>query len=434
MSLNQLPEKIGRYQILSRLGAGGMGIVYKALDPVLGRHVALKAGRKEVLSQQKPSDGNENDTVDKLLQEARVAAQFIHPNIAITYDAGVDGELFYMALEYIDGTGLDEYTTKGNLLPVSRVVECIFNICYALEHIHSMGYIHLDVKPSNVMLTRQGVVKLMDFGIANLFKDQPAREKKIIGSPLYMSPEQATPPNKTTPQSDIYSLGVVLYELLAGQCPLQGKTAYEVIYNITNKDPLPIRKIAPHISHDLEQVINTAMEKDPAHRFRSVKEFADALFPIIKGEDSTTLNKQDKEKLSDLKRLLFFKHFQYSDLKKIIAISSWSFHPANTPILEESSNDQNIYFIVRGKASIESAREVKEIKEGDCFGESSVFFNMPRSIKILAKSDCVVMAINANILNQSEDSLQVKFLKEFFKNKTVQLIKTNLKLIQTRLE
>jgi len=138
--------------------------------------------------------------------------------------------------------------------------------------------------------------------------------------------------------------------------------------------------------------------------------------------------------LSDLKRLLFFRYFQYSDLRKIIAISSWSFHPANTPILKESSNDQNIYFMVRGKASIESGREIKEIKEGDCFGESSVFFNVPRSIKIMAKSDCVVMAINANILNQSEDSLQVKFLKEFFKNKTVQLIKTNLKLIQKRLK
>ncbi len=424
------PTKIGRYKIISELGSGGMGTVYKALDPVLGRDIALKVGNTSNFNIKQSN----NEALAMLLKEARVAAQFIHPHIAITYDAGLEKKLFYMALEHIDGPGLDHHAQKPHLLPRSQIIECIYNICYALDYIHNKGYIHLDIKPSNLMLTSRGEIKLMDFGIANLIKENTTRDQKIIGSPLYMSPEQINPKCSLNHLTDIYSLGVVLYTLIAGRCPYGGKNPYEIFFNITNNKPYPLRKYVPDISPDLELIISKAMNKDKNERFKTAKDFAEALFPVLKGKDSVTLNKQAKEKIEDLRKLLFFKHFQYADLMKILEISSWSFHEKQSWIINGKNNDNKIYFIVRGKASLHTPKEQKIIKQGSCFGEVSVFINMPRAIKIMAETDCVIMAINANILNQSEYGLQVKFLKEFFKNKTVQLVDANLKLIQAGLQ
>ncbi|MBW1716695.1 MAG: protein kinase [Deltaproteobacteria bacterium] len=428
--MSSIPDikALGRYEIVSKLGEGGMGIVYKTVDSFLGRTIALKVAKISSMGLAKP----DKNSLDQCLKEARLAAQFIHPNIVITHDAGVDKDLFYMAIEYIDGSGLHKHTRKTDLLPRIQVLEIIFNICYALDHIHNKGYIHLDIKPSNIMLTKMGEVKLMDFGIARFLKDKP-NDTKISGSSYYMSPEQTNPDITLNRQTDIYSLGVVLYELLAGRRPFEGDNLYQILYKIVHEGPPPIEKYVPDISPELEAIIKKAISKNRENRFKTAKEFADALLPIIKGKDSKALDKQDKKKIAYLKRLDFFKHFQYSDLAEVIKISTWSSHKSNTWIIEESDNDSNIYILVSGNASLHLGGEVKVFKKADCFGESAILYSMPRHAKVMADTDSVVISINANILNQSKDSLQVKFLKEFYKNKTLQLVDANLKLIQAGL-
>lgn len=418
-------KTLGRYKIVSKLGEGGMGIVYKAVDPVLERNVALKVGKMSSFGLEKP----DKERFNQFLKEARLAAQLVHPNIAITYDAGFEKDLFFMVLEYIDGVGLHKHSRKPDLLPRIKVLETIFNICYALDHIHNKGYVHLDIKPSNIMLTKRGEVKLMDLGIARFLKDKPKDDTGTSGSIYYMSPEQTDPDITLNRQADIFSLGVVFYELLAGRRPFEGENLYQVLYKVTYEGPVPLEKYVPDISPDLEAIIKKAICHEREDRFKTAKEFADALFPIIKGKDSTALDKQDKKKIEFLKRLTYFKHFEHSDLVEVIRISSWSFHKRKTWIIEESDNDSNIYIIVDGKASLQLEGKVKALKKGASFGESSVLYNMPRRTKVMAETACVVMAINANILNQSKKALQVKFLKEFYKNKILELVEANLKLI-----
>ncbi|RPJ82266.1 MAG: hypothetical protein EHJ94_02490 [Deltaproteobacteria bacterium] len=421
-------QELSRYKIVSVLGKGGMGTVYKATDPFLGRDVALKV--------RNPSDIGllewDEKSHGQYLKEARLAAQFIHPNIAITYDAGFEKGLFFMALEYIDGNGLEKHCKPPELLPPIQIAENLYNICYALEYIHNKGYVHLDIKPANIMLTQNGEVKLMDFGISRLLKDNPEKDSNASGSLYYMSPEQTDPKNSLDRRSDIFSLGVVAYQLLTGRRPFQGEDPYQVFYQILHKDPEPILSIVPDIAPGFQAVVCKAMSKQKNERFQTAKEFADSLLPIIKRTDSKVIHKQQEKKISYVKRLFLFRHFQDSDIEEVLNISSWSFHPEKSWIMEESENDRNIYILALGKASIHIHQDVKILKPGDCFGEAAVLHNMPRKAKLRAEKDCVVMSINANLLNQASPQVQVKFLREFYMNKTVQLVEANLRLIQKK--
>lgn len=429
MSSTEDIQKLSRYKIVSVLGKGGMGRVYKAIDPFLGRDVALKVGNPSeigLLEWDEKSHG-------QYLKEARLAAQFIHPNIAITYDAGFEKGLFFMALEYIDGNGLEKHCNPPELLSPIQIAEILYNICYALEYIHNKGYVHLDIKPANIMLSRNGEVKLMDFGVSRLLKESVEKDSSATGSLYYMSPEQTDPKNSLDRKSDIFSLGVVAYQLLTGTRPFQGEDPYQVFYQILHKEPEPIKSIVPDIAPDFQALVSKAMSKNRNDRFQTAKEFADALLPIIKGSDSKVIHKHQKKKISYVKRLFLFRHFQDSDIEEVLNISSWSFHPEKSWIIEESKNDRNIYILALGKASMHIHQDVKVLKPGDCFGESAILHSMPRKAKLWAEKDCVVMSINANLLNQASPQVQVKFLREFYMNKTVQLVEANLRLIQKKL-
>jgi serine/threonine protein kinase len=245
-----------------------------------------------------------------------------------------------------------------------------------------------------------------------------------------MSPEQTDPASALNRQSDIFSLGVVAYQLLTGKKPFQGEAPFQVFYQILHHEPESILSISPHVLPEQEAVIKKAMSKDRKDRFQTAREFADAILPLIKGADSTVLSQHQRKKISYLKRLLLFRHFQESEIQEVLHISSWCFYPEKSWILAESEADRNIYILVLGRASIHVNREVKYIKPGDCFGESAVLHTMPRKAKLWAESDCVIMSINASLLNQASNGIQVKFLREFYMNKTVQLVEANLRLIQ----
>ncbi len=431
MVSENLNKTFGRYKIISKAGKGGMAVVYKARDPVLGRTVALKVDKKKI-------DGKvvkDQKSLSACLKEARLAAQFIHPNIAITYDAGFANNRFFIALEFIDGAGLQIHSKRDNRLSVIKVLEIIYNVCHALSYIHQKGCVHLDIKPSNIMMTSEGEVKLMDFGIAHILSEN--REKtsnKIQGTIFYMSPEQASGNKKLDARSDIYSLGVVMYELLTAKRPFTGDDFYQIIYQIVNKEPESIINYVPDISPQIDKIVQKAMNKDPEKRFKSSKLFADALHEVIKGSDSTVLNKLDKKKLSLLKRIKIFTHFQDSDFSELIKISSWKHYEQSAWIIDEGIGSiSNIYIVIIGKVLVFLGEDIKILKQGEFFGDTSVLYDIKSQIKIMADMDCVIMIINANLLNKAPDSLQVKFLREFYKNKTLQLVETNLKIIQQKL-
>jgi eukaryotic-like serine/threonine-protein kinase len=421
-------KKLGRYEIKAKIGEGGMGTVFEAIDPMLERKVALKVGKVS-----SDAESKSKKHTDRFMKEARLAAQFIHPNIAITYDAGIEKGLLYIALEYIDGRGLQAHTRPPQLLPKPQVLEIIFNVCYALDYIHAKGYLHLDIKPSNIMLTQKGEVKLMDFGISRLQIENSGPEDKISGTVYYLSPEQVNSGQPLNQQTDVYALGTVLYELLAGSRPFDGDNLYQVIYKISHEEPVPISTHIPDISPEIEAILKKALSKDRQNRYASAREFADMLLPIIRGKDSVTMDRQDKRKMAFLRQLYLFRHFQLTDLKEIIRLSAWKAYKKDSWIKEKSDGVSNMYFIIHGAASLHLGGEIKPLRKGEVLGESAVLYPTAGDAKVRAESDCIVMTINAAILNQAREDLQVKFLKEFYNKKVRQLVEANLKMIRNRI-
>lgn len=256
-------QRVGRYEVVKKVGQGSMGVVYLGKDPYIGRMVAIKISR--------PASNVVGEGVEKYRErffvEAQSAGQLTHPNIVSIYDAGMYKDFCYITMEFIDGPSLGMHCNKDNLLPLSRVVEIIFSACKALDFAHKRGIVHRDIKPSNIMVTSGGDVRITDFGIAQIKSEQTV-SKGLIGSPSYMSPEQVKE-KSLDDRSDIFSLGCVLYELLTGEQAFGGENYFSIMYKITNDGARPIREIRGELPEILERIAQKAMAKDPAERYQA---------------------------------------------------------------------------------------------------------------------------------------------------------------------
>ncbi|MEW6667237.1 MAG: serine/threonine-protein kinase [Thermodesulfobacteriota bacterium] len=258
---------VGRYQIIQELGKGSMGLVYKALDPKINRMLAIKTIRF--------SDEFDEDVIheikERFFREAEIAGRLSHPSIVIIYDVGEDRDLTYMAMEFLEGDDLEKFISKKTLLPLRKVLDVVANVADALDYAHREGVIHRDVKPANIMLLRSGGVKVTDFGIAKAISSSRTKTGVILGTPNYMSPEQIMG-QKIDQRSDIFSLGVLFYQLLSGELPFHGDNLSSLLYQITQVKPVPIRNHDPRIPRACEQIIEKALTKNPDDRFKNAGE------------------------------------------------------------------------------------------------------------------------------------------------------------------
>jgi eukaryotic-like serine/threonine-protein kinase len=268
-SFVRMNKAVGRYQIVSELGKGTMGVVYKAKDPKINRFVAIKVIRfsddfdEEVLQEVK----------NRFLREAEIAGQLSHPSIITVFDVGEDQDLTYMAMECLEGKSLSHYCRKENLLPVPRAVEIVENIAGALDHAHKANVIHRDIKPANIMILQDGGVKVTDFGIAKAVSSSLTKTGIVLGTPNYMSPEQIMG-HKIGPKTDIFSLGVLFFNLVTGELPFRGEKLNTLLYQITQARHPSVRSINPSLPRAVEQIIDKALAKNPDHRFKSAGEMA----------------------------------------------------------------------------------------------------------------------------------------------------------------
>ncbi len=267
-----VPETIGRYRILKELGRGAVGVVWLAHDTKLDRRVALKTMR--------PPDSlpaaEALEARARFIREAQAAAKLQHPGIVTIYDVGERGSLLFIAMEYIEGETLQPYTRKGSLMRLDVALELVAQAADALHYAHRSGIVHRDVKPANLMLVGGNTIKIADFGLAKNPGSSVTQEGIILGSPSYMSPEQITGA-PLDGRSDIFSLGVVLYELLTGAAPFGGETITTIIYRIMNEQPREVRAINERVPQAAAQMVMKALEKDPAARYQSCAELAYAL-------------------------------------------------------------------------------------------------------------------------------------------------------------
>jgi len=275
VAAKKLP-KLGRYEILEQIGRGAMGIVYKGKDPKLNRLTAIKTIR---FSDEFDED-NVDDVKTNFYREAEVVAKLSHPNIVTIFDVGEELDLSFLAMEYLQGESLEKYISRENLFPVKKCLEIIAQVCDALEYAHTHDIIHRDIKPENIMLLEDGSVKVTDFGIARVTTSTKTRTGVIKGTPYYMSPEQ-TKGLKLSGRSDIFSLGVVFYQLLTGKLPFDGENMAAIMYQITSVDPTPPTEYKPGLNKPILTVLNKALVKDHDKRYEHARDMGKHLRMIV---------------------------------------------------------------------------------------------------------------------------------------------------------
>ena len=270
--VSQSKPRLGRYEILEELGRGAMGIVYKGRDPKLDRLTAIKTIRF--------TDDFDEDQAAKIREqfyrEAEVVAKLSHPNIVTIYDVGEDLDLSYLAMEYLEGESLEAYARKEQLLPIRKTIDVTSQVCDALAYAHGHGIVHRDIKPANIMILKNGLVKVTDFGIARATASSKTRTGVIKGTPYYMSPEQISG-MKVDGRSDIFSLGIVFYQLLTGELPFGGENLAAIMYQITTVEPEPPTKYNPKIYKAAVAILNRALEKSLESRYPTAKQMGDHL-------------------------------------------------------------------------------------------------------------------------------------------------------------
>jgi len=264
--------KIGKYTITGELGKGAMGIVYKGVDPYIGRTLAIKTIRFDIMGQ--PSA--QEEAQKRFMREARSAGNLSHPNIVTIYEVGEDVGTTYIAMEYIEGHSLEEIMASGRQFTPEEVTDIVEQIGSALDYAHQKGITHRDIKPANILIDNEGAAHIVDFGIARIATSTMTQTSMVMGTPSYMSPEQIAG-KKVDGRSDIFSLGTIMYELLTNEKPFPGDNLTTIVYKIMNETPPPPRVLSPEISEELEIVVKKALAKNPRERYQSCKELLEDL-------------------------------------------------------------------------------------------------------------------------------------------------------------
>jgi len=264
-------KELGRYQIISELGQGAMGVVYKAKDPLIDREVAIKTINLSLAQEER------EEYEARFYQEAKAAGRLSHPNIVTIYDVGRTDDIAYIAMEYLQGRELRDILNDNRILPIAQVIDIISQVALGLSYAHEHEIVHRDIKPSNVMVIRDGHVKITDFGIARMASAAVRTQTgMVLGSPKYMSPEQVM--GKLTDQrSDIFSLGVMLYEMLTGQAPFMGENVNAIMYQTLNASPAAPSTMNVDVPEMLNFIVAKALAKDLDSRYQNARDLANDL-------------------------------------------------------------------------------------------------------------------------------------------------------------
>ena len=421
----KVPEKIGKYEVIEPVGRGSMGVVYCCHDPYADRKVAVKVCAI--------SDENESQSVrlaKKLFfNEAHTTGALDHPNILSVLDAGEDADQPYIVLEFLDGGDtLKSYIDKDNLLAVTRSVEILFQCAKALDYAHRRGVVHRDIKATNIMLTADGRVKICDFGIAQFSSSDQTQVMGLLGSPRYMSPQQAREEDVTA-QTDLYSLGIVAYELLTGKAPFAANGLSKLINQILHETPTPIRDIRPEVPERLEQIVTKAMAKELDARYQTGQEMAADLAGVFSHLESPPEAPPEEEKFNTVRELRFFNEFADDELSEVLAVAGWKQYSSLDSIVDEGTLEHSFFIIVSGEvAVVKAAKQISTLVKGDCFGEMSYVSKTQRSASIVAIDDVELLRIDAALMEQASTPTQLRFSQVFLRTLIERLASTSEEL------
>lgn len=397
-----------------------MGVVYLGHDPFAERPVAIKVGAI-------PSSTEAARLSHRLFfNEARLAGLLKHPNILSVYDAGEEDGRPYIVMEYVEGSRtLKDHCQADSLLPLRRVVEIAFKCARALDYAHRAGVIHRDIKSSNILLTPDGDVKIADFGIARKLHSDTTQVMGMVGSPRYMSPEQAQEA-ELTHQTDLYSLGVVIYELLAGRTPFQAENLSRLIYRIVHETPPPVRTLRADIPPEVEAIVMKALARDRAERYAMGNELAADLSQACDHLEDVETHVEEQERFESARKLEFFSEFSDAELWEVVRAASGHRFTGGDRIVSEGAIEDFFYIIVSGDVMVKKgARVLSSLTAGDCFGEMGYFGKAPRTANIVALNDVSALRLGASHVEQVSAGAQLRFLRAFVKTLVSRLSKTS---------
>ncbi|MDO8311452.1 MAG: serine/threonine-protein kinase [Sideroxyarcus sp.] len=401
--------QLGKYRLLRKLGQGATSVVYLGHDDFADREVALKLINQEFLDD--PKSGKKNRK--QLINEAALAGKLIHPHIVTTYDAVISDEASYIVMEYVPGGTLEKHIHPDNLLPLDRVVEYMFKCCRALNYAQFNGVIHRDIKPANLLLANPDAIKISDLGAAIRLDVEQTRGSNV-GSPNYMSPEQVRG-EAVSHQTDIYSLGVVMYRLLTGHSPYNPKNLAHLYQQILYETPLPPTQLRNDLPPQLERIALLAMQKDRTERFATWRDFGNELAALGHFEKSD-LEVNETEKFTTLRKLRLFQDFTDIELWEILRVGEWQKQPAKTVLIREEEMGDSFYILIEGSVSVTRGnRLLNALSSGDCFGEMAYISGrlMPRSATITANTEITLMKMMPAQLAQLSDHCQLHFNQAF---------------------
>ena len=428
--MHNRPTKIGKYNILSELGRGATAVVYLGEDQFNDRKVAIK-----LVTPDEGMSVEEARRFEKLfLNEAAMVGKMSHPNIVGVYDAVIEGENRYIVMEYVGGGSLKKFCTETNLLPVRQAVLIIFKVCRALDYAFQNGVIHRDIKSANILLSERDDIKISDFGTAQISQATHTQIDGFVGSPAYMSPEQINeePPSA---QTDIYSLGVTMYELLAGRLPFQAANSVAMINKILNDIATPLKSIRPDIPDELVAIVEKAMARDPAKRYPAWYAMARDLADTFPQLEKYSFEISSAEKFNSLRKLDFFRDFRDSELWEVLRGAVWENHSREQSLLLEGDVGHAFFIIVSGQVKvIKDDKLLNVLKDGDCFGEMAYLSGdkARRTASIIVVSEVQLLRIQDVQLEQLSDACQLRFNRQFLKTLIERLAWTSNVLAQVK--
>ena len=407
-------ERIGKYEIRQLLGEGATSSVYLGYDPFAQRDVAIKRLHPEILRNTSRAALYHH----LVLNEAALAGKLHHPHIAQIHDAVIDDRDAYVVMEYVPGGTLERFTDKNNLLPFERLVEIIFKCTRALDYAHLQGVTHRDIKPANILLTSpEGQdIKISDFGAA-IFTASESTQVSGVGSPAYMSPQQV----REMPldhRTDIYSLGVVMYQLLTGRLPFEASTNVNMVYQIAHHVPPPPCSVRPDIPPELDAIVARATQRELTDRYATWAEFSHDLAQAYRNRNmiADRAEPPDSEKFERLRAFRFFREFSDVEIWEIVRFAEWRLYQPGTVVMKEGEPGNHFCFVMRGDLHIVKAGHLLNIlTAGDCFGEMALFSagRGARTASVEAKTETHVLTIRAPSLLRASSLCQMHFYKGF---------------------
>ena len=349
------------------------------------------------------------------------------------FDADVDGELCYIAIEYVHGAQtLEQFCKPETLLPLREVVGIIYKLAKALDYAHRQGVVHRDIKPSNILLTEERDIKLADFSIAMITRADHGGTQftGFLGSPLYMSPEQINE-EPLGPQTDIFSLGVVMYQMLTGSHPFRAANLSAIAQKISREEPRAIVEFRQDLPDGLSYTVRRMLKKLSSERYATGLDLAADLAVIFEDLDAVQDEDALREKFGNIKSLGFFKGFADSDIWELTRACTWQTYPAGSTIIKEDSEDHSFYIVLSGVVGIEkNGRELDQLQEGDCFGEMGYLANTRRTATVVASTEVSLMKVNASTIDNAAEDTQLRFLKVFVRTLIERLSGTTAALSQ----